>query len=368
MAHYWDYGAIVGSTWHGQQNTRGVQLPPGTSVERGIDLSRIRELSWHKIPVVARSGSGRVVSVDGQYLLEREPRPWQPGDDWYILPGRQVTEEFEIVQGADLAEMAESVAKHTGWQFMGAAHLKDSEICFVQLEIDRDFMIAGKRHEAHKAKLFFGDDKSGGSTFGGITYTRIQCWNTWRAALSGEGVWRLRHDDSPKARLEFASAQIVQAYKAMGEEEEWLNRFFTAPLADHLFDAFTHNVFPDPPVTKAMMEGEEAYALIRAGQTNGYDLDKVVELGEKSKESYEQRLDLARRRRSYMESSYERHNRKFGDSANTFYAGAQALTATTSHGPFRGSNELQTMFGTRADFTTRGFSWLKDALVEQEGG
>jgi len=367
MAHYWFYGAIVGQTWHGKQEERGVTLNPGVSTKQGIDLSAIREVNWSKIPVVALSNSGRNVSVDGQYMLERAPLARVPGDDWYILPGRTVGEEFELVQGSDLANLAQSVSDHTGWPFMGAAHLKNGEICFVQLEIDKQFRIGGKVHEAHKAKMFFGDDKRDGSTFGGVTYTRIQCWNTWRAALSGDGVWQIRHDDSPVARLDFAAAQIVNAYKAMEEEEEWLNRFFTAPLADHLFDRFVQDIFPDPPVTKAMIEGAEAEELIRTQSTNGYDLQPVLELAQKSAESYEQRRDLAQRRREYMHSAYERHNRAFPDSANKYYAGAQALTATTSHGPFRGNGEMSAMFGTRADFATKGMGWLKQALIDQEG-
>jgi hypothetical protein len=284
-----------------------------------------------------------------------------------MLPGRVVSEEFEVVQGSDLADMAENVAEHTGWQFMAAANLKSSEIAFVQLSIDKDFKIGGKLHEAHNAKLFFGDDKSGGATFGGIVYTRIQCWNTWRSALSENGVWRLRHDDSPKARMQFVSAQIVNAYKAMAEEEEWLNRFFVKPLPEYLFERFVYDTFPDPPITEAMVQAQDAMAMVQAGQTNGFDLSKIIELGERSKQSYEYRLDLASRRRNYMETAYERHNRMFNDSAETLYAGAQALTETTSHGPFQGDANYGAMFGIRADINSKGFSWLQDVCENGYG-
>jgi hypothetical protein len=367
MAHAWDYGAIVGTTWHGQQDVRGATLLPGVSVPEGVEVSRIREVNWEKVPSFSLSHhTGKMVRIDGEYRLERQPRPWYPGEEAYLLPGRIVGEEYEVVQGADLGDLAENVAGHTGWTFMAAANLKDSEITFIQLNIDKDFRIGGKMHEAHKAKLFFGDDKGGGSLFGGITLTRIQCWNTWRAALSGEGVWRIRHDDNPKARLEFVAAQVVNAYKAMAEEEEWLNKFFVRPLPEELFERFVHDTFPDPEVTKSMIEAQAALEMVAAGQTNGFNVQKVIELGERSTKGYEQRLDLARRRRGYMEVAYEQHNREFSDSAEMFYAGAQALTQTTTHGPFQGNAEYDAMDGVRAAANQRGFNWLKEAYEDEE--
>jgi len=363
MSHKWDWGAIVDQTWHGEQEKRGATLKRGVSVPDGIRISRIREVDWEKVPAYALSKSGKMVRIDGEYKLERQPRPWYPDENPYILPGRTVGEEYEIIQGRDLADLAEDVSQQTGWQFLAAANLKDSEITFIQLDIDKDFRIGDKLHEAHKAKLFFGDDKNGGSLFGGIVLTRIQCWNTWRSALSENGVWQLRHDNNPKARMQLAAAQIVRAYQALKEEERWLNIFFARPLTEELFERFVHDTFPDPQVTKAMIEADQAKILIETGQTNGFELEKLIGLGQRSSDAYEQRLDLASRRRTYMEQAYEQHNRDFYDSADTLYAGAQALTQTTTHGPFRGDANYSAMLGLTAAINTKGFNWLRNACI-----
>ena len=115
-----------------------------------------------------------------------------------------------------------------------------------------------------------------------------------------------------------------------------------------------------------MMEGDEALVMAQNGTTNGFNVDAVIERGEKSRVGYLQRLDLAQRRRGYMEKSYADHNRNFADSSDTFYAAAQALTATTSHGAYRGDVEVGAMFGVRADHSTKGLNWLRDAA--EDGG
>jgi hypothetical protein len=365
MSHAWDFGYLDEDSWHGKEQGRGGIIAPGTTVETGLQLSRIRDVEWFKIPLVAQSVTGIPVQVDGQYMLERSPRPWIPGDEHHILGSRVVGEDFQVVQGSDLARLTQNIAKHTGWQFKGAAHLRNSEVAFVQLSIDKTFRVAGKEHEAHKAKFFFGDDKAGGSTFGGITYTRIQCYNTWRAALSSEGVWTMRHDDSPVDRMEFLAAQVVNAYHAMEEEERWLNAFFNRAMPENLFERFVWDVFPDPRVTKSMEQGEEALVMQQSGQTNGFDLSKVIEAGERSREAYEKRRDLAGRRRRHMENAYVDHNRNFADSSDTFYASAQALTHTTSHGPFRDTSDRGAMFGVRAGFNTAGMNWLKNEFDDE---
>jgi hypothetical protein len=365
MAHKWDYGAIVGTTWHGQQLERGKQLTAGVTTKEGLELSRISEVTWTKIPVFAELSNGLLHRLDGQYLLERGPRPWVQDDEVYVLP-RQVSEEFEIVQGGDLADLAQKVSDRTGWPFMSAAHLSNSEIAYVQLEIDKPFTIGGKHYEEHKAKLFFGDDKNGGSTFGGITYTRIQCWNTWRAALSGSGVWKLRHDNNPLSRLDFIAEKCVGAHRAMAEEERWLNAFFAAHMPEHLFERFVQETFPDPRVTEAMIEAEMAREMVQTNTTES-DLSAVIDRGERSKYGYEQRLKLARERRVYMERAWEDYNGAFVPSGNDthFYGGFQALTQTTSHGPFRDKEERGAMFGIRADYNDKGMGWLKTVCAEE---
>jgi len=368
MSHKWDYGSIVGTTWHGQQLERGAQLTAGVTTKEGLDLSRIREVNWNKIPVFAQLSDGTMYRLDGQYLLERGPRPWVNNDEVYVLP-RQVSEEFEIVQGSDLADLAQKVSDNTGWPFMSAAHLSDSEIAYVQLEIDKPFTIGGKHYEEHKAKLFFGDDKNGGATFGGITYTRIQCWNTWRAALSGSGVWKLRHDNNPLSRMDFIAAKCIEAHRAMAEEEAWLNAFFAAHMPENLFERFVHDVFPDPRVTEAMIEAELAQtkSMVHIESTSGFDMSQVIARGERSKEGYEQRLKLAGERRTYMEKAWEGYNGAFLQSGNDthFYGAFQALTETTSHGPFRDKQERGAMFGVRADFNDKGTGWLKGACADE---
>jgi hypothetical protein len=114
-----------------------------------------------------------------------------------------------------------------------------------------------------------------------------------------------------------------------------------------------------------MMQGEEALVMAQSGQTNGFDLSNVIAAGERSREAYEKRLDLARRRREHMENAYVNHNGNFPDSRNTYYAATQALTHTTSHGPFRDASERGAMFGVRANFNTSGLDWLKDAYEDK---
>ena len=366
MSDKWEFGYLDEPSWHKNENENGGILTPGMPIEHQLELSQIGNLDWYKVPIMARSITGDLVKIEGQYMLERGPRPWVTDDTPSILLGRVVSEDFQIVQGSDLARLATNVSNETGWKLRGAANLSNAEVAFVQLGINKMFRIGGREHEAHKATLFFGDNKKGGATFGGITYTRIQCHNTWRAALSGDGVWKMRHDDSPVDRMEFLAAKVVLAYKAMEEEERWLNAFFNQAMPENLFQRFTYDVFQDPPITNSMIEGEHAMVMQQAGQTNGFDLTRVIELGDRSRVGYEQRLDLAQRRRGHMENAYINHNGNFPDSRDTYYAAAQALTHTTSHGPFRGDSEHGAMFGVRADFNTKGFEWLKGA-IEEEG-
>ena len=82
---------------------------------------------------------------------------------------------------------------------------------------------------------------------------------------------------------------------------------------------------------------------------------------------YEQRLKLAQRRRDYLVSAYDKHNRKFSDSAGTFYAAAQASTDTTTHGPYQGNNDTQTMFGLPGEHATKGLQWLQSAAKDITG-
>lgn len=360
MAHEWFWGAIAGETWHNQQEERGYTLHPGTSVEEGIQKSRLSEIVWRKASISFDTAGGRRVLPDS-YVLVRDPVPWVEGDDYYAL-NRVVTNKYQLVQGYDIADMAKKVALATGWQFKGAASLKSGEIVFAQLELDRDFRVGGLKHERHKTMFFWGDDKRSGSGFGGEVHTRMQCWNTWMAALSENGVFTIPHDGDPLAMWSLVNARVVEAYQTQEEEEEWLNRFFVKNMGYKLFQEFIEEVYPKPDVPQSVQDGIEAEVLLQSGADNGFgeQLKRLIEKGRKATDRHQQAVVLVERRQEHMDKGWHRHNDNFKESKETFYAGLQALTNTTTRGPFRGQAGYRNVFGIGEQFNTKGMQVLKE--------
>jgi hypothetical protein len=103
-----------------------------------------------------------------------------------------------------------------------------------------------------------GDDKRCGAGFGGMVFTRIVCANTWRAAISEGGVFKISHVQDPLALWKFATAQINAAVKAYKEQGATLDKFFNTSIGRRQFQEFLEETVQQPNVPKAVARSLEA--------------------------------------------------------------------------------------------------------------
>jgi hypothetical protein len=358
MSHETYKIVLTDKSWHGYEDA---VVSRDISVAEGCKLAKVAEVVWKLKPAYTEVADGVFVPVKDKSVLVRLPTSW---DDTYHVLGNRLVKDYEIVDNTFLCNLATQMADVTGWSFEGAGTLKKGEISFVQLRLTNDFYVAGKKHEAHRVKFLFGDDKRQGSGYGGLVFTRVQCWNTWRMATSEGDVFKIPHRDDPHAQWMFVNARVEAAINAAETQHKELNKFFVTPIGHHEFREFVETTFPTPSVPKAIAHAEEARDLISNDTTGGHDLAHILFRGDRAQNDYEKQYALVERRRQAVQTAYNVHNLHYADSAGTLYAALQGLTETANHGSvFRGKPAQGLLFGgTRGQFITKGYKVLQELL------
>jgi len=349
-----DVLVLTEDSWHGKHD---IILPKGTDVETGFNVARLEDIEWLTKPLYIEVEPGMFLPFGDKKGLAR--RPFSRDQHWRILDNRTVR-DYEVIDNEFLMGLAADLAMSTGWLFEGCGTLRHNEVSFIQLRVNRDIDVAGLSYERHTVRFFYGDDKALGSGFGGLTGTRIQCMNTFRMAISDENTITIPHREDPKARWEFINAQHISAINALEEQEVMLNKFFVTSLGRKAFQEFVEATYPVPAIRKSMVEAEQARDMLASGDTNGYDLQKVIDRGIRAEQAYNSEVALAERRRETLEQAYEMHNRRSTDSAETYYAAFQGLTWTANHSNvYRGDALASLLFnGVRGQDVKRGYETL----------
>lgn len=363
MAHKTYKIILTDKSWHGHEDAVVSRDIP---VHEGCELAKMSEVVWETRPAYAEVQPGLFIPVEGKKVLVRLPNSW---DNTFHTIGNRLVKDYQIVDNGFLCGLASKMAEVTGWKFEGAGTLSKGEMSFIQLRLNEDFNVAGRKYEAHKAMFMFGDDKRGGSGYGGLVFTRIQCWNTWRMAAGEDGVFKIPHRDDPHAQWEFVNARVEAAIAALKNQNAILDKFFVTALARRDFNQFLENAIPTPSVPKAIVEAEEARAMLEDGLVKGDKLAHILFRGDRAQNDYESKYALVERRREAVERAYDTFNAGPSESKETLYSAFNGLTWVANHGDtnvFRGNSTTGVLFnGARGQFVDKGYNVLKSMLEAQ---
>jgi len=346
---------VTEDTWHGRHD---VLLLKGTTVPDGCAISRIGEIVWATKPLYIEVSPGRFVPFGDKKGLVREPNAFS--QNAHVLDSRGAVKDYVVINNDFLIQMATELAERTGWQFEGCGTLQHNEVSFVQLRINTTIDVGGREYERHVIRLFYADNKRIGSGFGGLQMTRVQCMNTFRAAVSEDNIIKIEHVDDPEARWKLLNAHFARAIAAIEEQKLMLDSFFVTPITNTEFKEFVELTFPLPQPSKAMIEAKSARALISVGDIASQDFSKIFEREKRAIQVYRNERALAGRRREATQKAFEYHNRHFRESASTFYAAMQGLTYPPNHGNvYRGTPLAGILFGgQRGKDIKRGYKTL----------
>ena len=349
-----DVLVLTADSWHGEHD---FLLPQGISLEAGYEISQLSDIEWVTRPLHIEVEPGVFKPFGNKFGLARLPN--ERTDEWHILDNRLVR-DYEALTNDFLMELASDLAERTGWEFEGCGTLRHNEISFIQLRVPGKFDVAGLEYERHVVRIFYADDKAGGAAYIGLTLTRIQCDNTFRAAISGESVLTVEHRDNPEARMTFINEQAVAVADSLKDHAALLNAFFGQSMSDGQFDEFANAVYPQPKIKGAMLDAAEANRMLDDGQVS-LDLSVILKRGERANKEFLQEAARAQTRREELKAAYETHNLRFPDSKNTLYAALQALTWLANHSSvYRGNALAGLLFnGQRAKDVALGISFLR---------
>ena len=207
-----DVLVLTSNSWHGKHD---LIVNENIAVPDGFAASRMGEIKWEAKPLYIEVEPSKLVPFGKKKGLVREKHFRAP--EFHIVTNRMV-KDYQVINNDFLIQLAEDLAKRTGWTFEGCGTLRHNELSFVQLRLG-DVNISGKRHERHIARFLYSDDKgSSSSGNGGLCYTRVECDNTHRAAIREEGMFKIPHVDDPQAMWRFVNAKAIAAVDAFHEQ------------------------------------------------------------------------------------------------------------------------------------------------------
>lgn len=354
-----DVLVLTADSWHGLEDDI---LPRGTSVFDGIEHSGMEEIEWTTRPLFVEVEPGMFVPFGNKQALTRLPNVFSDG---YHVVDTRVVRDYEVVNNDFLAELAVELAAQTGWTFEGCGTLRHNELSFIQLRLPQDYYAGGRDYERHDIRFLYGDDKRGGSGFAGINYTRVQCMNTFFAAISENSILRVSHRDDPHTRWKLINAQAAEVLRVLQVQNEMLDVFYFKPVSPDDVQWFLEQTFPLPPKPGIAIEAEQILDLQMNGELDeGIDVSTILARGEQAKRRHANDTDLILRRRHEVEAAYAKHNARYPDSAQTLYALFNALTYTANHGQtYRGDAQTGILFGgKRAQDINAGYDVLSELL------
>lgn len=355
-----DVLVLTAESWHGNED---LILPRGTSVADGVAASNMDEIVWATRPLYVEVEPGKFVPFGNKQALTRLPNVFT--DQYHVLDTR-VVRDYEVVNNEFYMQLAKELGEATGWTFEGCGTLRHNEITFIQLRIQQEYLAGGRQNERHTIRFMYGDDKSQGSGFAGLNYTRIQCMNTFMVAIGEGSILRVSHRDDPHTIWKLLNAQAMEVLEAVTEQNRMLDLFFFRPVSSAEVAAFVENTFPMPVKPRAVYEMEQAQELVGGGLADGVDISGLILRGERALQRHSSEVALIARRRNELETAYDNYNRNSynADSANTLYALFQALTWMTNHGDtYRGEAMTGILFnGKRAQDIKRGYDFLVEML------
>lgn len=353
-----DVLVLTAESWHGKED---LILPRGTSVEDGTAASGMEDIVWELRPLYVEVEPGKFVPFGDKQALTRLPNLLT---SQYGILDTRVVRDYEIVNNDFLIELAVELAEQTGWTFEGCGTLQRNRLSFIQLRLDQDYYAAGREYERHAIRFLYGDDKGGGSGFVGLNYKRVQCQNTWKAAIAENTIMTVSHRDAPEVRWKLLNAQAIEVVKAVEEQNIMLDLFYFRPVDDNMVGEFVERTFPLPSKPSIVTELEQAEELVKNGIAADIDLAPLYVRGERAKQRHASEVALTLRRRNAVEVAFKNHNENYPDSANTLYALFQALTYVANHSDtYRGDAVSSILFGgKRGQDIDRGYAILVEML------
>ena len=359
MADYYDRGTHWKSgTWHGKEVESGgvVINEQDRTPKRFVELADAN-YKVEILPVTVELPDGSNFKVEEKYWVLRPPM----GDDGEWTPIRQIGNRYHVHQNMELADIITPLSEE--WPIDGFMVLKSGKIVSFVLEIG-DYLIGDMEQERHKSYLYVCNDHTQGAGIFGETHTRVVCWNTHMAAISGDNADDLvtfPHTQDSTQILQFLTSLKLHTIRQRQETIDQLNRMFTQPITDAQFADVVDATFPAPGLPK----GVRLANLIPDDMPD--DAPGVEYI--RGKEETDQKLLTWQQQRmvdmrTEFGGEYTKFNKAYPYAANTAYAAWNSATTTINHSDlFTGAQEKQMVslfFGQKRKMTDKAWAAVSE--------
>lgn len=344
MGHKWKAGILDDKSWHLQEQSTSKRYLG--DYEDLVEVAReagIYQVGVETLPTFVRVDGQEIETGEQQLVLTNTP--W--GDGIEVL--KRSVSHYNPLDNKTLFDTFNSLSDTYNLAGVGMLGTR-GQITFAQFKIP-PYYIHG---EEHLNRLLIGDDKEGGGTWYARTSTRVECWNTWKAAV--RGIERIPHGADNATILRYLALLEEATIADQEREVEALNAFFTSRVPTGGVNKAVSSVFRMPRKSRKLK-------LIEQGKE--YELEttqEIQEVVESEVSRYETARERADRRRQAVADEFfaMAADHPSGDSIYSLW---NAFTYVVNHsGEFRGDTETAVYFGNRGPILDRAWEACEDLL------